>query len=208
MGLFDNTNLLDMFLPTAGTDTNQQLAQKSGLDLGDFSKIAAVGLPAILNAIQRNNGREGGLNSFDNALTQHQQDLNQYDSADALAQNVDPNDGEKILGHVFDNQQSVFERIGNALNLSPDAVKRALIIIAPVVLKYLADRKNTNSLDQQGVEHETANTVNDLNQSIQNYGQQRQNVPSENDWFGPLKNNNYQRKDNGGILDMVFDIFK
>lgn len=208
MGLFDNINLLDLFLPTAGNQSNQHLAEKSGLDLGDFAKIAAVGLPAILNAIKRNNHRNGGIESFNQALTKHQEEVTHYQAPEQLVQNVDAEDGAKIVNHVFDDQQSVFERIGNALNLSPDAVKRALVVIAPIVLKYIADQKTAKSNDPEKLAGETSSLVDHLNQSIQAFSQQKSTTPAPNDWFTNIQNNRYEPKGNGGVLDAVFELFK
>ena len=177
MGLFDSFNPLEMLLQGGQETSNQNLANKAGLDMGDFGKIATIGLPIILSAIKKNTQTPEGLESFDNALTKHQ-DVTNYNNLDQLTQNVDPQDGDKILGHVFDDKQSIFERIGSTLGLSPDAVKRALIVVAPLILKYMADRKNSNQLDRNGLQEETNRTFDQITNTIQEKGALPNNVPN------------------------------
>lgn len=170
MGLFDQFNPLDLLL-----NDNQQatanLADKAGLDRADFGKIATMGLPLILSQINRNNQSQEGLESFDNALKQHE-DVNNYQSFDELTQQVDTEDGDKILGHVFQDRDTLIERIANTLGLTPAAVKRALVVIAPLILKYLAERKSNQNLDREGVQRETQSTIDRMNDSLRQKGQE------------------------------------
>ncbi|MBG9979885.1 DUF937 domain-containing protein [Facklamia sp. DSM 111018] len=213
MALFDNVNLMELLLSGSQVQSNKNLADKAGLDMADFGRIAAVGLPAILSAINKNNQSDRGLESFDQALNKHE-DVKQYDSLDQLTQNVDPQDGDKILGHVFaDKQTNIIDRIADTLGLTPEAVKRALIVIAPLVLKYLADRKDTKQLDRDGIQKETKNSVEEINSSLRNY---QKKAPSNeggsilDSIFGQnqAQSSNTQQNSNGGLLDNILDLLK
>ena len=153
MGLFDNVgNLVDLLLQDDQRPETRTLANRAEVDTSDFSKIAALGLPAILQGISRNTQDDVGLDSFNQALNRHQ-DVGNYQSIDQLTQAVDSQDGDKILGHVFNNKQSLFDRISKSAGVSNSSVQRVLTLLAPIVLKYLADRKNTHQLDKRGVHH-------------------------------------------------------
>lgn len=214
MGLFDNVgNLFDLLLQDDQRPETKTLANRAEVDTSDFSKIAALGLPAILQGINRNNQSDSGLDLFNDALNKHQ-DVKNYQSMDQLTQNVDPQDGDKILGHVFNDKQSIVDRIAGTLNLSPAAVKRVLALLAPIVLKYLADRKNTNQLDKRGVERETGSLIEQMNSSVRNYGRNMPRQENSGGIFGELFGNDDNKHGrpvddkNDGILDSILDLFR
>lgn len=215
MGLFDQFNPLDLLL-----NDNQQatgnLADKAGLDRADFGKIATMGLPLILSQINRNNQSQEGLESFNNALKQHE-DVNNYQSFDELTRQVDTEDGDKILGHVFQDKDTLIERIANTLGLTPAAVKRALVVIAPLILKYLAERKSNQNLDREGVQRETQSTIDRMNDSLRQKGQESLGndglldslLDGLNQGSVPQNNPNQKTTQSGGLLGNILkNIFK
>lgn len=218
MSLFDNIggNLLDLFMDNERQADTTSMAQRAEVDEQDFGKVLALGLPALLQGINRNNRDPQGLESFSHALDQHQ-DVNQYNSFGELVNQVDPNEGDKILGHVFNNQQGIYDRISDTSGVNSSSVKRVLTVLAPIVLKYLASRKQTNRLDNFGVQQETGNITDQMTRSIREYGQNRGSNHSSSDALGSIfdsltrgQANNTVKKDNesDGILDNILDLFK
>lgn len=222
MGLFDNINLMDLIMSGKSQPANQNLAKKADLGTNDFSKIASVGLPLILNAINRNTRTDEGLDSFDRALNKHQ-DIQNYQSIDELTQNVDLDDGNKILGHLFQSkqeEQGLIDRIADMFGMTPSAVKRALIVIAPMILKYMADQKQSKKLDRRGLQNETSNTVEKLNTSLRNYGSNRQASDRDkqsDSLFDSLlagvkktqgQSKSPQNNQSEGLLGNILDIFR
>ncbi|MCR8968869.1 DUF937 domain-containing protein [Facklamia sp. 7083-14-GEN3] len=214
MGLFDSLNPLDMLLQGSKAQSNKNLANKAGLDLGDFGKIATIGLPIILSAINKNTQTPEGLESFNNALNKHE-DIKDYQSVDQLTENVDPQDGDKILGHVFEDKQTIIGRIANTLGMSENAVKRTLIVVAPLILKYMADRKKTNGLDKEGLQKEANQTYERVNSSLKERGVAQTNGGNIIDMIlgnqaADTNNPDQNDKANGleGILDGILDLFK
>ena len=166
MGLFDNvSNLVNLFVDDKKTPETKNLANRADVSSFDFGKIASLGLPAILKGIQRNSQDEAGLDSLNNALDQHQ-DVQKYQSVEELSQNVDPQEGDKILGHVFKDKDSIIDRIADSVGMSPAAVKRVLVLLAPVVLKYLADQKKSKNLDKQQLQKETSSIADSVTQTM------------------------------------------
>lgn len=215
MGLFDNVgNLVDLLLQDDQRPETRTLANRAEVDTSDFSKIAVLGLPAILQGISRNTQDDVGLDSFNQALNRHQ-DVGNYQSVDQLTQAVDSQDGDKILGHVFNNKQSLFDRISNSAGVSNSSVQRVLTLLAPIVLKYLADRKNTHQLDKRGVRHETDNLLEQVNHSVREYGRSLTQQDKTGGFLDGILNRDGKSNDtrplndeNDGLLDDLLDLFK
>ena len=191
---------------------NKQLADRAGVDTNDFSKIATLALPLLLQGINKNNQSKDGLESFNQALKQHQT-RNNYDSLDQFSQNVDTNDGDKIVNHVFSNNQSstVTSGLADRLGVSPQTVQRTLAVLAPLVLKYLADRKREKNLDAQAVQNETQNATTQVAKKVRDF-----NAPDGSgggllgDLFSSLTANDDPNKDkkDQGLLGDLFNLFK
>src|SRR5699024_10500064 len=116
MALLNNmSSLIGMLMHPDQNEESTQLANRAGVETNDFAKIASVGLPLLLQGINRNNQSQTGLESFNQALNQHQT-RNNYDSLNQFAQNVDTADGDKIVNHVLSgNQENVSSSLSNRL---------------------------------------------------------------------------------------------
>lgn len=210
MALFNNIgSLMGMLMQPNQNQESKQLADRAGVDTSDFAKIASIGLPLLLQGINKNNQSSSGLESFNQALTQHQT-RNSYDNLNQFTQNVDTEDGDKIVGHVFSGQKdSISSSLADRLGVSPDTVKRTLAVLAPIALKYLADKKRDNNLDAQGVQQETQNITREAAQQVRSI-----NRDDQKDYgllggllgFGDDKKPN-EEKDHG-ILGDIMDFFK
>lgn len=207
MGLFDNVgNLFDLFVQDENAVERDTLAKRADVSTSDFGKVAALGLPAILKALQRNSADEQGLDALNEALTKHQ-DVRNYQSVNQVAEQVDPEDGDKILGHVFTDKGSIIDRIAESVGMTPAAVKRVLVLMAPVVLKFLADRKNESNLDKTGLQRETEVAANKATKSLES---SRQSGGILGDLLGGLFGGNKSNpvgKSDDGILDDILNKF-
>lgn len=212
MALFNDLgSLAGLFMQPNKTE-NKQLASRAGVDTNDFSKIATLALPLLLQGMNKNNQSEDGLASFNQALTQHQT-RNNYDSLDQFAQNVDTDDGNKIVNNVFSNNQSstVTSGLADRLGVSPQTVQRTLAVLAPLVLKYLADRKRENNLDAQAVQNETQNATTQVAQRVREMNTSGNNGGGLLDGllgglFSSDDSNNDQKDQ--GLLGDLFNLFK
>lgn len=214
MGLFDNVgNLMDLFT----SDNNREkatLANRAGVDESEFSKIASVGLPMILQGINRNTNDEAGNESFNAALKQHE-DVDRYSSIDELSANVDKEDGNKILDHIFGNRNNVVNGLSNNFGFSSSSISSVLSVLAPMVMKFFADRKRTNGMDNRDMQRETTNIADQLMSQVNNFGDGNNNVGGILDSFlgGADSNRRASNRANdndndGGIIDSVKDFFK
>lgn len=211
MSLFNDIgNLMGTLMQPDKHEESKNLASKAGVDTNDFAKIASIGLPLLLQGMNRNNQSKQGLESFNQALNQHQE-RNNYESFNQFSKNVDPQDGDKIVRHVFNNEQEdVNNSVADRLGVNPDTVKRTMAILAPIAIKYLADRKRQQNLDAQGVQRETQNLTREAAMRARDHNK---NDPSNSggllgDLFSSFTDSTNNQKNDGGLLGSLFDLFK
>ena len=114
-----------------------QLAGQLGVNEQEAEQAARTALPALLGGIQANTEDPGGASSFAQAVQQHDPSL--VEGGVDLNQ-VDPNDGQKIVNHVFGAQQDqVVQQLGGVGGVGGSAlIQKLLPILAPIVMAYLA----------------------------------------------------------------------
>jgi hypothetical protein len=119
----------------------QQLAGQLGVDVATATQATRTALPALLGGIQANTTDPGGASSFADAVQQHSGDL--VNGGVDLAQ-VDVAEGQKIVGHVFgDNQGQVVQQLGGlggqaGSGIGQELIAKLLPILAPIVMSWLA----------------------------------------------------------------------
>jgi hypothetical protein len=114
-----------------------RLAGQLGVNEQEAEQAARTALPALLGGIQANTEDPGGASSFANAVQQHDPSL--VEGGVDLNQ-VDPNEGQKIVNHVFGAQQDqVVQQLGGVGGAGGSAlIQKLLPILAPIVMAYLA----------------------------------------------------------------------
>lgn len=116
------------------------LAARLGVDEGTAEQATRQALPALLGGIQANTDDPGGAASFASAVQQHDNDLAE---GGVDLNDVDENDGDRIVGHVFgDHRGQVVQQLGTTGGPSTDQdlMRQLLPILAPIVMAYLAKR--------------------------------------------------------------------
>ena len=172
MGLFENFgNALDIFTNTKQEDVDA-IAEKAGISSSKVSSILAAGLPLILKAINRNNQTDEGLSSFDKALNDHANDKSYGSVKDYVNGRTaaDEEDGDKMLGHVFQDKESIIDRLAQTFDIEPAAVKRVLILLVPVLMSYFAKEKKDKNLSPEEVKKHTEEVDKEVHQKNQDGG--------------------------------------
>ena len=116
------------------------LAARLGVDEGTAEEATRQALPALLGGIQANTADPGGAASFASAVRQHDADLVE---GGVSLDDVDENDGDQIVGHVFGDQRGqVVRQLGTTggSSTTSDLMGKLLPILAPIVMAYLAKR--------------------------------------------------------------------
>lgn len=213
MSLINNIgSLIGIFTQSDQNEESKELAKRAGVDTKDFGKIAAAALPLLLQAMNIKNQNSEGLTSFNRALNQHHT-KNNYDSLSQFARNVDTEDGDKIVNHIFqDDKQKLSDRLAGKLDVNPDTVKKVLAVLAPLVLKYLADQKYEKGLDAEDVQRETQNVARQATTEAKKMSREN---PKDYGVIGDLlglgsttTNGTADGGKGSGFLDGLFDLFK
>jgi hypothetical protein len=116
-----------------------QLAAQLGVDEATAEQMTRQAIPALLGGMQANAEDPAGAVSLAGALDQHPSDL--IDGGVNLNQ-VDADDGKKIVGNIFGpNQDQVAQTLGGlGGSQTGDLIRKLLPILAPIVLAYLSKR--------------------------------------------------------------------
>jgi hypothetical protein len=118
-----------------------QLARQLGVESKEAEELTRQALPALVGGMEANAREPGGERSLAEAIGQHDDDL--LEGGVNLDQ-VDTDDGQKIVGHVFgDKRDQVISRLGGEGNES--MMSRLLPLLAPLVMSFLAKRAGGGS---------------------------------------------------------------
>ena len=145
-------------------DVLNQLGGKVGASPDQVQKLAQLGLPTMLEALNRNASNPEGAQSLAGALDNHQIDT--HDDISGFLNNVDTNDGAKILGHMFsDKGGRVQNNLSQQTGLDGGQVSNLLSQFAPLLLGMLGSQKKQQGLDAGGVADMTSQLTRMLGQS-------------------------------------------
>jgi hypothetical protein len=113
-----------------------QLAAQLGVDETTAEAATRQAIPALLGGLQANTQDPAGAASLAGALGDHPSNL--VDGGVDLNE-VDTNDGEKIVGNIFGPSSSeVAQTLGNNLGQQSGLIQKLLPILAPIVLAYIS----------------------------------------------------------------------
>lgn len=157
-------NIIDLLTSHMGNpDVLNQLGKSVGASPDQVQKLTQLGLPTILEALNRNASTPDGAQALAGALDQHQ-DVN-LDDLSGFLNNVDTNDGANILKHVFgDKGQRVQNNLANQTGMDGGQVSNLLNQLAPLVLGALGQQKKEQNLDAAGVSGLTGQLTEKLGQ--------------------------------------------
>lgn len=131
-------------------DTLSRLGQPAGVETSQVQQLVQLGLPTLLQALGQNAATAEGAEALTGALTQHQDD--NVEDIEGFLNNVNTEDGAKMLGHIFaDRQQSVNSNLAQQTGLESSQVSGVMAQLAPLVLGALGQQKKEQDLDSTGV---------------------------------------------------------
>jgi hypothetical protein len=144
----DFMNLLKNQLHDTGV--LDELGRSIGADSTQVSKLAQLGVPAILEGLTRNAQTREGADALAVALDQHRDDA--VGDLRGFFQQVDTTDGAKILDHVFaERNPRVQGNLAVKTGLDAGQVSNVLGKLAPLVLGALGNHKKEQNLDADGI---------------------------------------------------------
>lgn len=152
-------NLMDLFSGKMDSGFLNSLAGSVGAEPQKVAGLAHMGIPLLLQALQRNTETPGGARSLTSALEKHQ-DADLKDLGRFLG-GVDKKDGAKILTHIFPGREGgeVKKKLADQTGLKTAQVTALLGVLAPMVLGFLGNQKKERRLDSGGVQNLLAGLV-------------------------------------------------
>lgn len=132
--------MMDIFNMLGGMgQTQQQVSQQVGTTPNQTAAALEAAVPLLLGALTRNAQNPQGAAALDSALNQHTGDtLGMFQQG----RMPDTQDGMKILGHVFGNQQNAaVNAVSQRAGINPQMAMQILMMVAPLILNYLARQR-------------------------------------------------------------------
>ena len=133
----------------------QALGSKTGVDASILPKLAVVAIPLILRALSKNAESKAGKDSLSEEKKKHKGQTKDVPSIEDVFKKVDTDDGDKILDHAFGDKDKVVDQIAAQTGISKSEVAKVLASMAPMILGMLADKKDADGLDADGVAKQT-----------------------------------------------------
>jgi hypothetical protein len=138
--------LIDMIQQQLDDSTVSRLSQQLGTDPDTTRQAVPAALTALLGGLSHNVQQPGGAQQLDAALADHGGSLLGggllNDLGGLLSGGAAGSDGGGILSHIFGNHQpAVASQVGQKTGLDTAQAGRLLVLLAPLVLAYLARRR-------------------------------------------------------------------
>ncbi len=125
-----------------------QIAQQLGVDAATAQAAVAAVIPALAGGMGANAQDAAGAESLQNALQKHDGALLE---GGVNIDDVDTDDGQKIVQHVFgDNRDQVTQQLSGLGGIDSGMVKKLMPLLAPIVMGYLAKRMRGGSGGSSG----------------------------------------------------------
>lgn len=110
------------------------IAKKLGISEKEAKAAVKTALPAIVAGMSANASTADGAASLEKALTKHTTKSTKIDD-------VDEEDGKKIVNHVFGSKkEAVEEAAAGKADVTKEIIAQILPIVAPIVLAWLAQK--------------------------------------------------------------------
>ena len=129
-------NLLQLLLGSLTSDSSvSSLSKKTGISSKLVSKLIVMAVPLLIKYMTKNASTTSGAQSLLSALTKHNGTRSMSEQIDE----VDEEDGAKIIGHILGNdQEKVVTTLAKETGLQSAEVTKGLGALAPALLTGLA----------------------------------------------------------------------
>ncbi|MBK8447767.1 MAG: DUF937 domain-containing protein [Micropruina sp.] len=126
-----------------------QLAEQLGTDPASVEQAVRASLPALFGGLQANvqNDDQGSMN-LAQALTQHSDP--QFFEGGVSLQDVNTDDGQKIVEHIFANSPDQAQVLqARSAGVGGGLIGKLLPILAPIVMAFIAKKLSVGSASRQ-----------------------------------------------------------
>lgn len=155
-------SLQDLLGPAQGANAVSEISNTVGAEPSLVNSAIQMALPAIIGGLANNASTPQGAQSLDQALTRDHDGsvLGNLGGLGSLIfgqlQSPEPTpkqlDAGGILGHILGtNQGPVVEQVSNNTGLNMGQVAQILMMLAPIVMGYLGQKKQEQNVGADGL---------------------------------------------------------
>lgn len=138
-------NLTDLVTGGVGSKAIAAISKMTGVSESKAKWIVAAAVPLMIAALNYNAKNKGQSENIDKALDQHRSNGILDKIGDLFAEGGS-DDGNKIVNHMFGkNTEVVTQHIADKAGISSAQVTGVLATLAPIVMSYLGQQKQTTS---------------------------------------------------------------
>ena len=157
----DLSSLMNVFL---SQQSQQGISSATGSSSADVTSILAKALPSLLAGANKQSQQTSTATSFAKALASHAQD--DTSNLTSFYNNVDLNDGAKIIQHLLGNQtNSVTKSVAAQAGVTQKQATSVLSAAAPLLLSLLGQQTTAQTKTATTQKAKTAQTT-DLMSSL------------------------------------------
>lgn len=142
-------SLLDLIAGNAGNQIAQRGENKFGISKNQIIALLAVAAPLVISYLKNKTKDKAEAESLNNALDKDHDGsiLNDLSQIDAREQ-----EGSSILDHIFGSQKTQVEnQLSKNTGISMDKIGPILSMLAPVIMGYIGNQKQTNDVNSGGI---------------------------------------------------------
>jgi len=122
-----------------------ELGNKVDADPDKVQKAASLGIPTIIEAINRNAQQDEKKEALSKALDDHKDD--DVTDLSGFLKGLDPNDNEKMLKHILGpDEMKVENSIAKTSGLGIGQVSGIMGMLAPILMGILGNKKKTENV--------------------------------------------------------------
>ena len=160
----DLSSLMNVFL---STQSQQGISSATGTSSTDVTSILANALPSLLAGANKQSQQTSTATSFAKALASHAED--DTSNLASFFNNVDMNDGAKIIQHLFGNQtNSVTKSVASQAGVTQKQATSVLSAAAPLLLSLLGQQTTAQTKTATTQKAKTAQTTDLMSSLLKN----------------------------------------
>ena len=160
----DLSSLMNVFL---SQQSQQGISTATGSSSSDVTSILASALPSLLAGANKQSQQTSTATSFAKALASHAQD--DTSNLSSFYNNVDLNDGEKIIQHLLGNKtNATIKTVANQAGVTQNQAGSVLAAAAPLLLSLLGQQTTAQTKTATTQKAKTAQTTNLMSSLLSN----------------------------------------
>jgi hypothetical protein len=150
-----------------GSSSTSGISQATGTASNDVTSILASALPSLLSGANKQANQTSTATSFAKALSAHAQD--DTSNLAAFYNNVDLNDGAKIVHHLFGNQtNSITKSVASQAGVTQKQALSVLSAAAPLLMSLIGQQTTAQTKAATTQKAKTAQTTSLMSSLLSN----------------------------------------